>query len=426
MLMKKRISAITLIFLCIVTGILMFRLQYDKKKQQTNETPEKETLTFLTFKRETRHIFEKIINDFNESQEDIYVEQISVPDPDQGLKIRAVQGNFPDIIEFIGAKNDVLEEYIQGGYLQPLTNCPITRLINEHFLEKLKTHNDLYIIPLSVNYRGIFYNKKLMEEEGYTIPSTYDELIDTMEQIKKSGELPIIFPDKDSWTIHQSWDAIDMSSRGSQDSLFQIASKGITPLNLDSIAIDSTVKFGEIRKYGQENTLNTGYDEAVKTFATEEVYMFLQGNWAYPMIKKINPEIELLFMPFPTDTGNDPEIVAKIDASLGISASCNNPNAAQRFLDYVFSKPISSYYANMAGSYSCIKSVNSEDDYAQAFSDHLNEGTFSLEEKNYWEEKSDERDILFQKLVSQSENYTPETFLEELNDLLTSYGGDSP
>lgn len=81
--MKKRISAITLIFLCIVTGILMFRLQYDKKKQQTNETPEKETLTFLTFKRETRHIFEKIINDFNESQEDIYVEQISVPDPDQ-------------------------------------------------------------------------------------------------------------------------------------------------------------------------------------------------------------------------------------------------------------------------------------------------------------------------------------------------------
>lgn len=80
----------------------------------------------------------------------------------------------------------------------------------------------------------------------------------------------------------------------------------------------------------------------------------------------------------------------------------------------------------MAGSYSCIKSVNSEDDYAQAFSDHLNEGTFSLEEKNYWEEKSDERDILFQKLVSQSENYTPETFLEELNDLLTSYGGDSP
>lgn len=230
-----------------------------------------------------------------------------------------------------------------------------------------------------------------MEEEGYTIPSTYDELIDTMEQIKKSGELPIIFPDKDSWTIHQSWDAIDMSSRGSQDSLFQIASKGITPLNLDSIAIDSTVKFGEIRKYGQENTLNTGYDEAVKTFATEEAYMFLQGNWAYPMIKKINPEIELLFMPFPTDTGNDPEIVAKIDASLGISASCNNPNAAQRFLDYVFSKPISSYYANMAGSYSCIKSVNSEDDYAQAFSDHLNEGTFSLEEKTTGKKKRRKR-----------------------------------
>lgn len=50
--------------------------------------------------------------------------------------------------------------------------------------------------------------------------------------------------------------------------------------------------------------------------------MFLQGNWAYPMIKKINPDIDLLFMPFPADDEDGAKVVAKIDATLGISASC--------------------------------------------------------------------------------------------------------
>lgn len=39
--MKKRISAITLIFLCIVTGILMFRLQYDKKSSKQTKPQKK-------------------------------------------------------------------------------------------------------------------------------------------------------------------------------------------------------------------------------------------------------------------------------------------------------------------------------------------------------------------------------------------------
>ena len=72
-----------------------------------------------------------------------------------------------------------------------------THCVNEHFLEKLKILGGTYVLPLSVNYRGIFYNKKLLEEEGYQIPSTYAELIDTMQQIKKAGKLPIIFADKD-------------------------------------------------------------------------------------------------------------------------------------------------------------------------------------------------------------------------------------
>ena len=417
--MKKNLILFLLIAVCAITGsCLLYTREEDKKQQIHSEKKEKETLVFLTSKRETRHIFEKIIDDFNESQDEIYVEHLEVPNPDQELQIRAVQGNFPDIVEFIGAQNGDLEKYVKGGYLQNLDDFSATHCVNEHFLEKLKILNGTYVLPLSVNYRGIFYNRRMMEEDGYQIPSTYAELIHTMQQIKKARKLPIVFADKDSWTIHQGWDAIDMSSRGSQDNLFQNVLNGTTVLYEDPIALDSTRKFLEIRQYGQKQTINTGYDEAVKKFAKGEAYMFLQGNWAYPIIKKINPYMDLLFMPFPTYNENQARIVVKIDATLGVSASCKHPEAAGKFLDYVFSKNVSEYYADQAGAYSCIKSVDVADNYAKVFTDSIRSGEFFLEEFAYESEKSNARDVLFQNLTSSPQTYTERTFLKEWNDLL--------
>ena len=423
--MKKNLKMFLLIAICAIASCcLLYIREADEKQQIHSEKKEKEKLVFLTSKRETRHIFEKIIADFNESQDEIYVEHMAVPNPDQELQIRAVQGEFPDIVEFIGMQKDELGKYVKGGYLRALDTFSATHCVNEHFLEKLKILGGTYVLPLSVNYRGIFYNKKLLEEEGYQIPSTYAELIDTMQQIKKAGKLPIIFADKDSWTIHQGWDAIDMSSRGSQDDFFQNVLNGDAFLYEDSIALDSTRKFLEIRKYGQKQTVNTGYDEAVKKFANGEAYMFFQGNWAYPMIKKINPDIDLLFMPFPAYHENQAKVVVKIDATLGVSASCKHLEAVEQFLDYVFSKNVSEYYADKAVAYSCIKSVDVEDSYAKAFTDSIRSGEFFLEEFAYETEKSDAINALFQNFISSPQRDTEKSFLKELNDLLIQQKGD--
>ena len=423
--MKKNLKIFLLIIVCGIAGCCLLNFKIENKKPQTHsEKKEKETLFFLTSKRETRHIFEKIIADFNESQDEIHVEHMEVPNPDQELQIRAVQGEFPDIVEFIGTQKDDVEKYVKGGYLQALDDFSAAHCVNEHFLEKFKILNSIYVLPLSVNYRGIFYNKGMLEKDGYQIPSTYAELIDTMEQIKKAGKLPIIFADKDGWTTHQGWDAIDMSSRGSQDDLIQKVLNGDRVINEDSIALDSTRKFIEIRKYGQKQTINTGYDEAVKKFANGEAYMFIQGNWAYPIIKKINPDIDLLFMPFPTDKKGGEKVVVKIDAVLGVSASCKHLEAAEQFLDYVVSKNVSEYYADKAGAYSCIKSVDVTDHYANAFTDSISKGDFFLEEFAYESDKSDEINTLFQKLISSNQKVTEESFLKELNDLLILQKGD--
>lgn len=108
--MKKNLKILLFIVVCAIAGSgLLYVKEYSQRQQINSETDEMETLVFLTSKRETRHIFETIIADFNESQDEIYVEHLEVPNPDQELQIRAVQGEFPDIVEFIGAKKDDLE-----------------------------------------------------------------------------------------------------------------------------------------------------------------------------------------------------------------------------------------------------------------------------------------------------------------------------
>ena len=64
--MKKNLKMFLLIAVCAMASCcLLYIREADEKQQIHSEKKEKEKLVFLTSKRETRHIFEKIIADFN-------------------------------------------------------------------------------------------------------------------------------------------------------------------------------------------------------------------------------------------------------------------------------------------------------------------------------------------------------------------------
>lgn len=417
--MKKRfvIGIFIIVFLCGITSIYIYLNEFEEKEISVIQK-EKIILSFLTSKRETRHIYKKIIDDFNALQDEIYVEQLVVPDPEEELKIRAIQGEFPDIVELSGVDCNVNNEYIKGGYLYPITDFSCADKVDSQFLEKLEVSGEYYIIPLSASYRGLFINRDLMEENGYQIPETYEELMNILEQIKAAGEAALVFPDKDSWTIHQGWDAIDTVSRGSQETLFQNAAEGIETMDQDGQAVVTTKKMLKLRAYGQKNMLNMSYDEAIKAFADEEAYMFLQGNWAYSLIKKTNPDIDIAFVPFPVEEGTEPKIVVRIDSAVGISASCQNLNAAESFLNYLLSDEVIDYYSDEAGAYSCIQSSARIGSYDEIFVKRLQEGSFEIETIAFSNEIDAARNNLFRSLVSQPGKYTVENFLKEYSELL--------
>lgn len=106
--------------------------------------------------------------------------------------------------------------------------------------------------------------------------------------------------------------------------------------------------------------------------------MFMQGNWAYSAIKKQNPKIRLAFIPFPAD-GREGKVYVKLDASIALSASCEHPEAARVFLDYLLSEEVAREYAERTGSYSLIRGGNGDLSFAERFTEKFEKGWFELD-----------------------------------------------
>ena len=101
------------------------------KKEETGQKTEKVRLEFYNRKREVYAVVEEIIQLFNESQDEIEVYQNMNTNTDAALRISAVEGKFPDIVEVGGLQSVETFEYVMGGYLIPLDDMSCVKQIKE-------------------------------------------------------------------------------------------------------------------------------------------------------------------------------------------------------------------------------------------------------------------------------------------------------
>lgn len=65
-----------------------------------------------------------------------------------------------------------------------------------------------YALPYVANAAGILYNKDLFEENGWKVPTTWQEFTTLCDEIKQSGTLPLYLGFKDTWTCLAPWNAL--------------------------------------------------------------------------------------------------------------------------------------------------------------------------------------------------------------------------
>ena len=187
--------------ICLIAVLFLFP---SGQKEKTEQKSEKIRLEFYNRKREVYAVLEEIIEKFNASQDEIEVYQNMNTNADASLRISAVEGDFPDVVELGGLQSVETFEYVMGGCLRPLDNMECVERIKDEYLPYLRYNSHIYQMPLAMSFEGIYINKDLFLEEGLTIPKTYEELCQVSREIQKRGKVPFLFADKESWTVHQN------------------------------------------------------------------------------------------------------------------------------------------------------------------------------------------------------------------------------
>jgi multiple sugar transport system substrate-binding protein len=122
--------------------------------------------------------FETMVDAFNKSQDKIHVKYVLQQDMITKFLTSATNGGTPDVLFWDRWRTSL---YAPKNVLHPVDEY-LTRdgLSKDDFyaesLRELSYDDKLYGLPLTVDARALFYNKKLLADAGLQPPTTWDEL----------------------------------------------------------------------------------------------------------------------------------------------------------------------------------------------------------------------------------------------------------
>ena len=290
----------------------------------------------VQYKPEAANYFKTVEEAFNASHEDIHLTINSPNDAMAVLKTRFIREDYPDII---GIGGDINYSYfVDADILADISGYEGMQQVNEGYLDiaealELVPVDGTYILPYAANAAGILYNRDMFEEHGWTIPTTWDELLTLCDTIQGEGILPFYFGFKDTWTCLAPWNAMAVDLAPADAS--KQVNRGETTFAKEYREVSE--KYLELLQYGPEDPFAYGYNDACTAFARGESAMYPIGSYAAPQILSVNPDLNLDSFVMPANDAADGNTLnSGIDLQFCVTAGCKNREAVYEVLDFLY------------------------------------------------------------------------------------------
>ena len=291
----------------------------------------------------------------------------------QTLTTAIKSGDAPDLFALpSGVK---LSTAVSEGWYQPMSSY-----LSQEFIDSFDTgalnegvttiNGKIYALPEAANIVNslMFYNKDIFEECGLdpeNPPTTWSEFLDACKVITEKGKGKY-------YGIIESGNAptrteIELRSfaniAGAKCNYYGVMSvvDGKNPFASDAMK-QSLNLYAKLAEDGSihPDSINLDPPSARAMFAQGQAGFLIQGAWCIPTWRAENPNFNfgVMALPVPDDgaKGGNPYIGAQ--PWMGISATCENPEAAALYLTELFSEDYQSKVVSDGGFVSCIKGIN--------------------------------------------------------------------
>ncbi|WP_054957844.1 ABC transporter substrate-binding protein [Paenibacillus dakarensis] len=149
-----------------------------------------------------RETFQALLDDFTAKHPNVKIDNDTMSANDDGFRTKVNtdmnSGNEPDLLfYFIGAD---AEGFVKAGKVVPLNqilddNPDWKNGFIPDALELAKQKDgNIYAAPLTGFYEGLFYNKKIFEENGLEAPTDWDKMKKAVTTLSAKGIIPLSVP----------------------------------------------------------------------------------------------------------------------------------------------------------------------------------------------------------------------------------------
>jgi multiple sugar transport system substrate-binding protein len=283
-----------------------------------------------------------VVDDFNRSQDKIFVEYVSVSGIRAKTLIATAGGDPPDLA---GLQDEMVEDFADKNALVPLDDFAAgTSIVQSRYLpvywDMVHYRGHLWGLPTAPVIGALHWNKDLFQKAGLDPekpPRTIAELDDYAKRLTRrsatTGQLEVMgFLHSEPGHWPQIWGYFFGGTLWD----------GENRLTLDSPA--NVRAYQWVQSYAKEygpaelSTLRSSFgpvSSAQNAFLSGKVAMALQGIWMANLIATYNPKMQWGAAPFPSaDEGSEPIALASADV-LVIPRGAKHPREALAFIAYM-------------------------------------------------------------------------------------------
>jgi raffinose/stachyose/melibiose transport system substrate-binding protein len=371
----------------------------------------KVTLQLFSNKSENINTYKGFIEEFEKANPEINIKLDAPPEAETVLKTLLTKNDMPDLMAIGG--NSTYGELAEAGVLNDFSDSELLKTVQPSYIDMVNRlagpdTKGTFGLPYATNANAVIYNKAKFEELGLEVPTTWDEFIATLEEVKAAGEIPIYLTLKDAWTGMISWNSLAANIAGEDFAENKNNGDASFVQNYSEVAD----KMLTLTKYGHKDNMGVAYGDGNNAFASGKGVFYLQGNWAIPEIQKAEPSIELGVFPMPVT--NDPaknKLVSGVDVILTMNKDTEHKEEAMKFIEFMMNKETVQKYIDEQKAFSAIQDVYQEDVVFEGIKENFETGELTSFPDHYYPAGIGAENLLQEFLIKKDK----EKFLKKMD-----------
>lgn len=263
----------------------------DAKEEETGSSAKSVTIWYYWETEGHQVALDKVIKDYNASQDTYEVTAKYVPFADfkKQLSIGASADELPDIAILDSPDH---ASYAKMGIFEDLTGKFDVDDYYEGTVNSCTIDEKLYGVPFGANCLALYYNEDMLNEKNVSVPSTWDELKEAAETLTEGSVTGLAFCSVQNeegtfnfvpWLWSTGASSYEMDSEG-----------GIKALTYVKDLIDAGVMSKECINWTQGDVMNQ--------FISGNVAMMVNGPWQIPTMQEEAPDLNWKVTLIPKDS----------------------------------------------------------------------------------------------------------------------------